>query len=100
MDPEIAAGQLWVNTKICELSEGKEPVAQAFEWEDPEKRSANDFSEGTIGLAIWMGNERKVIRFLETELADVEGDPELQKSLRRRLEMGMTNPEAKTPNGR
>ena len=47
-----------------------------------------------------MGNERKVIRFLETELADVEGDPELQKSLRRRLEMGMTNPKAKTPNGR
>jgi len=61
---------------------------------------ATDIFGGTMGLAIWPRGNRRVVRFLETELADVEGDPEPQKSLRRRLEMGKTNPEAKTPSGR
>ena len=39
MGPEVIAGQLWVNAKIRELAEGKEPMVQAFEWEDPSERS-------------------------------------------------------------
>jgi hypothetical protein len=85
MGPEVIAGQLWVNAKIRELAEGKEPMVQAFEWEDPSERNGRDFIEGTIGLAIFVGAQRRVIRFLESELADVEGDQEVQRNLSDRL---------------
>ena len=85
MRATVEAGQLWINARIRELAAGREPLVQSFEWEDPATRSRTAIAGRTIGLAIWIGEKHVAIRFLESELKDVEDDIDVQSILMNRL---------------
>ena len=82
MDEGFTAGQLWIDARIRELPEG---TIHAFEWEDPSKRDAKAFLEGSVGLTVFIGSQRRVISFQESELEDVVGNAEVQARVLRWL---------------
>lgn len=81
---EIDAGQLWINARVFELAQGREPAIQAFHWEDPGMLTAQE-NDVSIELVVWIGAERRVIRFLESELAEVENCTEVRSRLLNQL---------------
>jgi hypothetical protein len=81
VDPQVESGKLWVAAKIDELAHARKLPVDAFEWEDPHQRSWDDFTPGTIGLAIWSGAERKATRMARTDLEAVERWTEVQGKL-------------------
>jgi hypothetical protein len=81
MDPQIESGKRWVETQLQELSRELAILVDGFEWE----RTAKDLIEGTLCLAISLGGKRRVVRFSQNDLADLEATPEIQGSLSRHL---------------
>jgi len=82
---DIEAGKLWVEEQLSKLVAAAGGHSCVFEWEDPTRRSATDLLEGRVGLALFRGFARNVVRFLGSELEDVEGDLKLQEELIHRL---------------
>jgi len=89
MDPQIESGKLWVENLFRELVPAAGSSAWAFQWEDPAQCNATDLLERWMGFAIFRGFERNVVRFLESELEDVEGDTRIQEVLRQRLQVAL-----------
>ena len=85
--------KLWVENLFRELAPAAENSAWAFEGEDPRKRRAEDFLACSLGFAFYHGGEREALRFLESELEDVGGDPRIREELRRRLQGAVTGEE-------
>jgi predicted lactoylglutathione lyase len=89
MRSELDAGQLWVNAKIRELTESKKIHIQAFDWENPFKRSDEHVMQRSLGLVVWLGAERRFLRFMEEELANVDKNTGVQSVLSQRLEYAL-----------
>jgi hypothetical protein len=89
-DPEIEPGKIWVEHRIRELAQELGQVVDCLEWPRPgDPTIARSFKAGTIPLRIWRGEEFQIVEFLETELADAEATPEVQRRLEERIMEGL-----------
>ena len=86
MIPDLDPGLLWVENRIRELSRELDRPEDCMEWPRPgDPTIARSFKTNTIPLRIWRGEEFRIIEFRQTELRDVEGDPEVQRRLGERI---------------
>lgn len=86
MSHNLDVGLLWVENRVCELSQELEPPVYCMEWIKPtDVQYGQMMIAGIVPLKIWRGEEIRIVEFHRKELLEVEGDPELNRHLGERI---------------
>jgi len=90
MDGQIESGKLWIENRLRLLSAQNGVPVTAFEWENDERCRLEQFCQSSLGLAVYLGEGKRILRFTEDALLDVDSAPELAETLTRLLERLLT----------
>lgn len=90
MDGQVESGKLWIENRLRLLSVKNAVPVTAFEWESDKRSGAEQSFQSSFGLAVYLGESKRMLRFTEDALMDVDSAPDLAETLTRLLERLLT----------